>query len=154
MQPRTDGIFPQQSGKRNNSKEHHHQKTWLPPMPHSPKPSLTSNSPSHKCARQASQPLPHRLLPPPCQEPVSTPLTGATPNLLGTRLDTAGRTATRSRLAIPATQAHCAGLAISPAQPGQTSWEAALTTSDTLSLLHPPPDGAHQRILIPSSLLV
>jgi hypothetical protein len=37
-------------------------KTWLPPTPHSPKPSPTSNSPSHKCARPASQPLPHQLL--------------------------------------------------------------------------------------------
>jgi hypothetical protein len=34
-------------------------KIWLPPMPHSPKPLPTSNSPSHECARLASQPLPH-----------------------------------------------------------------------------------------------
>jgi hypothetical protein len=40
-------------------------KTWLPPMPYSPKPSPTFNSPSHKCAQPASQPLPHRLLLPP-----------------------------------------------------------------------------------------
>jgi hypothetical protein len=39
-------------------------RTWWPPMGCSPKPSLTSNSPLHKCAPPASQPLPHQRLPP------------------------------------------------------------------------------------------
>jgi hypothetical protein len=113
-------------------------RTWWPPVQCSPKPLSTSNSPSHECAPPASQPLPHQQLPPQQRKPVSAPPTGATPNQLGTRSGNAGHrhTNTRSKLATTASCAHCARPAISPAQPGQTSWVATLTTPVTLPPLH------------------
>jgi hypothetical protein len=78
----------------------------------------------------------------------------STPNQLGTKLGTAGHMATRSRLVTAAPPTHCTRLAISPAQPGQTSWVAARRTPDTPPPLHPSPDGVHQQTFIPSAWLV
>jgi hypothetical protein len=43
---------------------------------------------------------------------------------------------------------------LNPVQPGRTSWVAARTMLNIPPLLHPPLDEAHQRIFIPSPLLV
>ncbi len=128
-------------------------RTWLPPTQHSPKPLLKYNSPSHKCALPASQPLLHQLLLPLCRKPVSAPHTEVISNLLGTRLGTARCMVISSRSATTAPHARHARPAISLVQTRKTSWVATLTTLDTLPPQHPPPDEAHQQTFNPSPLL-